>query len=92
MGILCGGDTETYEPRFTYHGFRYVEVTGYPGKPTLDAIEGRFVHNESDGRAKERFVAGALGEIPRRQKIWRTGQGADGAEIALQALKTFAVP
>ena len=46
MGILCGGDTETYEPRFTYHGFRYVEVTGYPGKPTLDAIEGRFVHNE----------------------------------------------
>ena len=22
------GGTETYEPRFTYHGFRYVEVTG----------------------------------------------------------------
>ena len=29
-----------YEPRFTYHGFRYVEVTGFPGKPTLAALEG----------------------------------------------------
>jgi alpha-L-rhamnosidase len=30
---------ETYEPRFTYHGFQYVEVTGYPCKPPLDAIK-----------------------------------------------------
>ena len=26
---------ETWEPRFTYHGFRYVEVTGYPGEPPI---------------------------------------------------------
>ena len=91
MGILCGGDTETYEPRFTYHGFRYVEVTGYPGKPTLDAIEGRFVHNELTDVRKSGLSQGRW-EKSRRQKIWRTGQGADGAEIALQALKTFAVP
>jgi alpha-L-rhamnosidase len=32
---LKGKGTEVYEPRFTYHGFRYVEVTGYPGKPSL---------------------------------------------------------
>ncbi len=38
------GAVETYEPRFTYHGFRYVEVTGYPGTPTLDSIAGRVVH------------------------------------------------
>lgn len=25
---LNGGDTECYEPRFTYHGFRYVELRG----------------------------------------------------------------
>jgi alpha-L-rhamnosidase len=31
---------EIYEPRFTYHGFQYVEVTGYPGKPPRDAITG----------------------------------------------------
>lgn len=41
---LAGAGTETYEPRFTYHGFRYVEVTGYPGTPTLDSISGRVVH------------------------------------------------
>lgn len=37
-------DEETWEPRFTFHRFRYVEVTGYPTKPTLDAIEGRVLN------------------------------------------------
>ena len=37
---LKGGDAETYEPRFTFHGFRYVEVTGYPGTPGVAAITG----------------------------------------------------
>lgn len=26
--VLNGRETETYEPRFTYHGFRYVEASG----------------------------------------------------------------
>jgi alpha-L-rhamnosidase len=43
---LKGGDAEVYEPRFTYHGFRYVEVTGYPGTPDLTAIEGHVVHDD----------------------------------------------
>jgi alpha-L-rhamnosidase len=38
--ILRGKGTETYEPHFTFHGFRYVELTGYPGTPTRDAVEG----------------------------------------------------
>ena len=42
---LKGQGIETYEPRFTHHGFRYVEVTGFPGKPGLDAIEGKVVHD-----------------------------------------------
>jgi alpha-L-rhamnosidase len=42
--ILGGESSETYEPRFTYHGFRYVEVTGYPGRPTLDDVTGCVVH------------------------------------------------
>jgi len=37
---LRGGDPEEYTPRFTFHGFRYVEVTGYPGTPTLESVEG----------------------------------------------------
>ena len=43
--ILKGGGVEVYEPRFTYHGFRYVEVTGFPGKPDLSALEGVVVHD-----------------------------------------------
>jgi alpha-L-rhamnosidase len=31
---------EIYMPRFTYHGFQYVEVTGFKEKPSLDAITG----------------------------------------------------
>jgi alpha-L-rhamnosidase len=43
--ILRGGGPETYEPRFTYHGFRYVELTGYPGTPNLSTIQGEVVHS-----------------------------------------------
>ena len=40
---LKGDGREIYQPRFTDHGFRYVEVTGFPGKPGMDAIEGEVV-------------------------------------------------
>ena len=30
----------------SHHGFRFVEVTGYPGKPSLSALEGRVVHDD----------------------------------------------
>ncbi|MDE3067794.1 MAG: family 78 glycoside hydrolase catalytic domain [Verrucomicrobiota bacterium] len=43
---LKGRGTEIWEPRFTFHGFRYVEVTGFPGKPGLDSIEGRIVNDD----------------------------------------------
>lgn len=42
--ICKGYGREIYEPRFTYHGFRYVEVKGYPGIPGLSDIEGCAVH------------------------------------------------
>jgi len=45
--ILRGGAEETFAPHFTFHGFRYVEVTGYPGTPTLDAIKGDVVSSIS---------------------------------------------
>ena len=37
---LSGKGDEVWEPAFTFHGFRYVQVSGYPGKPALGAIEG----------------------------------------------------
>ncbi len=42
--ILKGDGVETWEPRFVYHGFQYVEVSGLPGEPSLDALRGRVVH------------------------------------------------
>lgn len=43
--ILKGKGVEVFEPRFTYHGFQYIEVTGYPGEPGLETLQGRFVQN-----------------------------------------------
>lgn len=43
---LKGEGVETYAPRFAYHGFRYVEITGYPGTPELSALEGQVVHSD----------------------------------------------
>jgi alpha-L-rhamnosidase len=39
---ICKGGAkgEIWEPQFTYRCFRYVEVTGYPGTPAMDAIVG----------------------------------------------------
>ena len=34
--ILKGGAEETFEPHFTFHGFRYVKIEGYPGEITAD--------------------------------------------------------
>lgn len=46
--ILKGGGQETFAPHFTFHGFRYVEITGYPGKPSLDAVTGNVVSSVSE--------------------------------------------
>ena len=44
--ILKGDGVEIWEPRFVYHGFRYIEVTGLPECPSLDTVIGRFVHTD----------------------------------------------
>ncbi|MCX7799928.1 MAG: glycoside hydrolase family 78 protein [Fimbriimonadales bacterium] len=43
---LKGGGPETFESAFAYYGFRYVQVEGWPGRPTLDDLEGRVVHTD----------------------------------------------
>ena len=52
--ILKGEGEEIYTPRFIFHGFRFVEVTGYPGKPTLASLEG--LRLNSDVAAAGSFV------------------------------------
>jgi len=38
---------EEWVPRFTFHGFQYVEVIGYPGKPGKDAVTGIVLHSDT---------------------------------------------
>lgn len=38
---ICKGDgLEIWQPRFTFHGFQYVSVTGFPGTPDLNSVTG----------------------------------------------------
>jgi alpha-L-rhamnosidase len=50
--ILNGEGFEKYEPRFTYHGFRYVEISGLPVEPDLYTVEGIVVHTAADPAGK----------------------------------------
>lgn len=44
--VLKGGGVETWEPMFVYHGFRFAEITGWPGKPTTADFEGKVLYDE----------------------------------------------
>ena len=43
---LAGTGEEIYEPRFTFMGFRYLEVSGFPGNLTTDNITGVVIHSD----------------------------------------------
>ena len=43
---LAGKGMEVFEPHFTFQGFRYVEVTGFPGQLTADSLTGIVVHSD----------------------------------------------
>ncbi len=62
---LRGGGEETFVPHFTYHGYRYVEITGYPGKPSLDAVAGLVFHTAAPFTIK--FETGN----PTVQQLWK---------------------
>lgn len=44
--FLCAGGDEIWEPQFTYHGFRFVELTGFPGRPAEDTLTGCAAHTD----------------------------------------------
>ena len=44
--ILNGSGIETFEPHFTFHGFRFVKIEGLSAQPTLDQITGVVIHSD----------------------------------------------
>ncbi|WP_446484465.1 family 78 glycoside hydrolase catalytic domain [Caulobacter sp. LARHSG274] len=55
---------EVYAPHFTYHGFRYVQVEGYPGKPSAAEVEGVVVFSDCAPTGEMSFDNALL------QKVW----------------------
>ena len=49
---LAGTGEEVYEPRFTFMGFRFIEVDGFPGTLTADNITGVVVHSDMQPTSK----------------------------------------
>ncbi|MDT8391780.1 MAG: family 78 glycoside hydrolase catalytic domain [Lentisphaeria bacterium] len=45
--VMRGKREETWEPKFTFHGFRYVEVTGCPVPPSLDHVTGVVIGSDT---------------------------------------------
>ncbi|WP_024820776.1 alpha-L-rhamnosidase [Arthrobacter sp. 31Y] len=43
--LILSGEPDFFEPTFTFHGFRYAEVSGWPGELTADAVEAVVVHS-----------------------------------------------
>jgi alpha-L-rhamnosidase len=60
---LHGVGKEVWEPRFTYHGFRYVEVSGLPGEATLATLEGRVVNDDLPSAGEFNCSNGLLNQI-----------------------------
>ncbi|GAA4734408.1 glycoside hydrolase family 78 protein [Phytohabitans rumicis] len=44
--LLAGSGTEEFEPRFTYHGFRYAEIEGLPHDISPDDVRAVVVHSD----------------------------------------------
>ncbi len=45
--ITKGEGSEIFEPYFTFHGFRYIEIKGYPGTLCPEDIKGCVVHSDT---------------------------------------------
>ena len=67
--ILKGGGRETWHARFTYHGFQYVEVTGFPGRPSLENLRAYFIHSAVPAAGEFSCSNPLLGQI-QRNALW----------------------
>jgi alpha-L-rhamnosidase len=98
--VCAGGGVETWEPRFTYKGFRYVEITG--ARP--QAVLGKVVHTkvaetgffrcsepffEELDRAMRRTIRNNLHGIPTDTPMYEKNGWTGDVHVAVPAM-TFA--
>jgi alpha-L-rhamnosidase len=63
--ICRGGGIEEWTPRFTFHGFRYVEVTGLDKKPSSDLLTALVLHTDMRPTGKFRCSNPLLNRLDR---------------------------
>jgi alpha-L-rhamnosidase len=68
---LAGHGPEEWAPQFGYRGFRYVEVRGFPGTPTLNSLTGEVMHS----------AVASLGQFESSNPLLNQIQGAARATI-----------
>ena len=66
--ILSGGE-DVFEPTFTFHGFRYVEVDGWPGELTSDTLTAVVVSSELRRIGEFECSDGMLNQL-HRNVVW----------------------
>lgn len=67
--VARGDDRETYEPRFTYHGFRYAQVSGYPGDLDPEDVTAKVVTTALDRRGDFACSNEALNQV-QHNAVW----------------------
>lgn len=75
--VTGGKDRETYEPRFTYHGYRYTKISGFPGTLTSDDIASKVVHTDLDSAGSFECSNEELNRVNRKSR-WRLRTNAHG--------------
>ncbi len=70
-------DGEHYEPRFTFHPVRYVQIEGLPGAPALADIEACVIHNSVDMTGDFECSNPLLNQI-HRNCLWTVANGLYG--------------
>jgi len=71
---------ETYEPKFTYHPVRYVQIEGYPGEPTINDLEGRVVFSDVDMSGDFKCSNQLLNQI-HKNVVWTFTNGLFGIPL-----------
>ena len=79
--ILKGDpEGEIYEPRFTYHPVRHVQIEGYPGKPTKGRLDGRVVYSAVDMAGDFECSDPVLNKV-HRNVVWTMTNGLFGIPL-----------
>lgn len=66
---LSGQGDEIFEPHFTFQGFRYVSVEGYPGELTSESLTGVVIHSDLEQTGQLETSDARLNQL-QRNILW----------------------